>query len=405
MLTFQYRAATPDGGVIDGTMSGNDRADVIARLHATGHIPIRVDEAALPAAGRRRLLPRRRKSVDDRQVADFTRDLATLLRAGIALDRALTMLASLSPDSALGETVTALKDTVKQGSTFADAIAGHDRLFNRFYVNMVRAGENAGALEEVLERLSEHLERSKEIRDSLVSALIYPAILVIVAVTSVLILLGYVVPQFADMFASAGEALPFSTRVTIAVGELLKSWGWLIALVFAAAAFYLRQQFSDPRRKLKLHDWLLRLPIAGEILLKAEVSRFARTLSTLLQNGVTLLKALSITRDTMDNQRLAADIEKVGAGLKEGQRLADPLAENTHFPAFAIHMIRVGEETGNLEAILVQVADAYERDTNTTIKRALALLEPALILVLGGVIAAVIISILVAILSVNELVI
>ena len=225
------------------------------------------------------------------------------------------------------------------------------------------------------------------------------------AVTSVLILLGYVVPQFAEMFASAGETLPLSTRITIAAGELLKSWGWLFALAVAAGALYLRQQLRDPRRKLRLDDWLLRVPIAGEILLKAEVARFARTLSTLLHNGVTLLKALSITRDTMDNQRLAADIEKVGAGLKEGQRLADPLAENTGFPAFAIHMIRVGEETGNLEEILVQVADAYERDTNTTIKRALALLEPALILILGGVIAAVIISILVAILSVNELVI
>ena len=359
MLTFQYKAATPDGGVVNGTMSGNDRAEIVARLHASGHIPIRVDEAALPKATRRKLLRRRRKAVDDRQVADFTRDLATLLRAGIALDRALTMLASMSPDSAIGETVTALKDSVKQGSTFADAIAGHDKTFNRFYVNMVRAGENAGALEEVLERLSEHLERSKEIRDSLVSALIYPAILVVVAVVSVLVLLGYVVPQFADMFASAGETLPLSTRITIAVGELIKSWGWVIALGCAGIALYLRQQLRDPRRQLRMHDALLRLPIAGEILLKAEVARFARTLSTLLQNGVTLLKALSITRDTMDNRRLAADIEKVGAGLKEGQR----------------------------------------------IKRALGLLDPALILVLGGVIAAVIISILVAILSVNELVI
>lgn len=405
MLTFQYKAATPDGCVVNGTMSGNDRAEIVARLHSSGHIPIRVDEAAVPKTTRKRLVPRSQKSVDDRQVADFTRDLATLLRAGIPLDRALTMLASMSPDSALGDIVTALTDSVKQGSTFADAIAHRDKVFNRFYVNMVRAGANAGALEEVLDRLSGHLERSKEIRDSLVSALIYPAILVIVAITSVLILLGYVVPQFADMFASAGETLPLSTRITIAVGELIKSWGWVIPLVVAATVLTLRQQLRDPRRKLKLHDAMLRLPIAGEILLKAEVARFARTLSTLLQNGVTLLQALSIARDTMDNERLAADIEKVGAGLKEGQRLADPLAANTGFPAFAIHMIRVGEETGNLQDILVQVADAYERDTNTTIKRALALLEPALILVLGGVIAAVIISILVAILSVNELVI
>lgn len=405
MLTFQYRAATPDGSIVSGTMSGNDRAEVVARLHATGHVPIRVDVSAVKKKSRRLVVPRRQSAIDVRHIADFTRDLATLLRAGIALDQALGMLVSTASGSTFAEVVESLRNSVKQGSTFAEALSRNDAVFNRLYVSMIRAGENAGALESVLDRLAAHLEKSKEIRDALVSALIYPAILVLVAISSVLILLTYVVPQFAEMFASAGESLPLSTRITIGAGEALRSWGWSLVLVIGLAIAAMRRILTDPRKRVIWHERLLRLPIAGEVLLKAEIAHFSRTLATLLQNGVTLLKALVITTDTMRNDRLAADIRKVSDSLKEGQRLANPLAEHTMFPVFAIHMIRVGEESGNLQPILEQVADTYERDAGIAIKRALALLEPVLILLLGGLIAAVIISILVAILSVNELVI
>ena len=196
-----------------------------------------------------------------------------------------------------------------------------------------------------------------------------------------------------------------STRITIAIGESLRDYGWLLLVLIAALVWFAQQQLQDARKLRTWHGWLLNLPIIGEIILKIEIARFTRTLATLLQNGVTLLKALTIVKDTMSNKVLAGGVEQVAASLKEGQSLAAPLAQFTAFPAFSIHMIRVGEETGNLQEILMQVATTYDRDTQTTIKRALALLEPALILVLGTIIAAVIISILVAILSVNELVI
>jgi len=404
VLTFQYKAATADGGTVSGVLSGSDRSEVAEQLHALGHIPIRIDETAIREEKKRtRVLSRRR--IGDEQIADFTRNLSTLLRAGIALDQALSILGTLAEGQPLGEMLEKIRERVKGGSTLADAIEEHDKVFNRLYVNMLRAGESGGALEVVLERLSDHLAKSKEVRDVLVSALIYPDILIVVAVVSVFILLGYVVPQFAEMFESAGEALPVSTRITIGVGEALRSYGWLMILATASAILILRQQLKLPARLQQWHGWLLKLPVAGRIILKIEVARFARTLATLLQNGVTLLQALSIVKDTMSNKVLAKGVEQVTTSLKEGEGLASPLAKHTYFPPFAIHMIKVGEETGNLQDILLQVAAAYDRDTQTTIKRALALLEPALILILGGIIAAVIISILVAIMSVNELVI
>lgn len=404
MLSYQYKAATNDGGTVSGVLSGNDRNDVAAQLHALGHVPIRIDETTVCDKKKRQPFLSRRR-ISDRQIAEFTRDLSTLLRAGIVLDEALSILGKLAEGGPFAEILRGIRERVKEGSTLADAIAEHDRVFNRFYVNMLRAGESGGALEVVLERLSDHLAKNKEMRDALVSALIYPLVLIAVAVTSVFILLGHVVPQFAEMFESAGEALPLSTRITIGIGEALRTYGWTMLAVTGSAIYVFRRQLSKANRMQQWHAWLLKLPLVGLIILKIEVARFASTLATLLQNGVTLLQALSIVKDTMSNKMLASGVEQVAVSLREGESLASPLAKYTRFPPFAIHMIKLGEETGNLQNILQQVAATYDRDTQTTIKRSLALLEPALILILGGIIAAVIISILLAILSVNDLVI
>jgi general secretion pathway protein F len=404
MLTFEYKAATADGGIVKGIHAGNSRGDVVKQLHALGHVPIRVDETVQPEKSEKKFRIRRQHITQER-IADVTRELSTLLRAGLPLDRALSILITLEDGSPLGELLGNIRTRVKQGSTLADAVEQQGGVFSRFYVNLLRAGESGGALETVLERLAEYMENNEEVRDALISAMIYPAILVFVALTSIFILLGYVVPQFTEMFDGVGQLLPLSTRITIGIGEALQSYGWLMLALGGAAVWYLRRQLQLPENLYRWHAWLLKLPLAGELILKVEVARFARTLSTLLQNGVTLLKALSIVKDTMGNRALAQGLESVAGGLREGQSLAEPLAKFTKFPAFAIHMVRVGEESGNLQQILTQVASTYDRDTRTTIKRTLAILEPVLILVLGVIIAAVIISILVAILSVNELVI
>ena len=406
MPVFQYKAASIDGEVFNGTLSGTSREQVVAQLQALGQIPIQVNESTQAGSkGRSPIrLRRRARRITDQHISNATRELATLLRAGLPLDRALAILATLSEGERMKQLLDEIREQVKGGATLADAMQAQEGVFSRFYLNLLRAGEAGGALEVVLERLAEHMEQSREVQDTLLSALIYPAILIFVAVISIFILLGYVVPQFTELFEGVGQVLPLPTRITIATGEFLQSFGWVLVLLAAAAAWRVRYQLSQPKGRYQWHARFLKLPLAGSIITKIEVTRFARTLGMLLHNGVPLLKALSIVKDTVDNRVIADGLERVASSLKEGQSLAEPLSEVAHFPAFAVHMIRVGEESGRLEDILQQVAQVYERETQTTIKRALALLEPILILVLGMVIAGVIISILMAILGINELV-
>ena len=403
MPVFQYKAASIDGEVFNGTLSGSSREQVVAQLQSLGQIPIQVHESVQPERKSRSPRLRRSRRITEQQISNSTRELATLLRAGLPLDRALTILASMAEGERMKQLLEEVREQVKGGATLADAMRDQEGVFSRFYLNLLRAGESGGALEVVLERLAEHMEQSREVRDTLLSALIYPAILIFVAVVSIFILLGYVVPQFTELFEGVDQVLPLPTRITIATGEFLQSYGWVVVLLAAAAAWLMRYQLSQPQGQYQWHARFLKLPLAGSIIIKIEVTRFARTLGMLLHNGVPLLKALSIVKDTVDNRVIADGLERVANSLKEGQSLAAPLAEVAHFPAFAVHMIRVGEESGRLEEILQQVAQVYERETQTTIKRALALLEPVLILVLGVVIAGVIISILMAILGINEL--
>jgi general secretion pathway protein F len=403
MPIFQYKAADASGEVVNGTLTGASREEVIAHIQALGQIPIRVNETVQqrPSPSSQRLSTRR---ITDAHIASFTRELSILLRAGLPLERALRILASLGGNAKLAEMLEDVRKRVKGGATLSDAMQAQEGVFSRFYLNLLRAGEAGGALDVVLERLSEHLEQSRQVRDTLISALLYPAILVFVALLSIFILLGYVVPQFTELFEGVGQVLPLPTRITIAAGEGLQSYGWIGVLLIAGAAWLLRRQLEKPEGRYRWHARFLKIPMVGPIITKLEVARFARTLGTLLHNGVPLLKALGIVKDTVDNQVIASGLERVAASLKEGHSLADPLAELARFPPFAVHMIRVGEESGELQDILLHVASIYERETQTTLKRALALLEPLLILVLGIIIAAVILSILVAILGINQLV-
>jgi general secretion pathway protein F len=403
MPGFQYKAVTADGEVVQGTLQGSDRKQVVEQLHALGQTPIRIDETAAPASSGRKQRKRKRRLSED-QIANATRELSTLLRAGMPLDRALGVLISLTEGEPIAELLGDVRTQVNGGASLADAIESQGGAFDRFYINLLRAGEAGGALDVVLERLADHMEQSKELHDTLVSALIYPAILIVVAITSIFILLGYVVPQFTELFEDVGQVLPLPTRITIAVGEALQGYGWVAVLVVVAGTWVIRRQLDDPRGRRRWHARFLKLPLAGVIITRVEVARFARTLGTLLQNGVPLLKALSIVKDSIGNQVIADGIEHVAGSLKEGQSLAEPLAEAALFPPFAIHMIRVGEESGRLEELLLQVANIYDRETQVTIKRTLSLLEPVLILVLGIIIAAVIMSILMAILGINQLV-
>lgn len=403
MGRYWYKAASPAGEVSTGSLEGASVAEVVARLQAQGQVPIRVEERGRPAARGRPRLSLQRHRVKDAELAAFTREMATLLEAGLPLDRALGVLGSLSDNPALISLVDDIRRRVQHGEALGAALAAHPRVFPPVYVNLVRAGESGGALETVLGRLAEHLERSRELRESVTSALIYPVILVLVAVGAVLLLLAYVVPQFAQLFADVDRQLPLATRVVVGAGELLQNHGVaLLAGVLALAALFQRlARRPGPRRRLQA--LALRMPLAGEFLRRADTARFARTLSTLLGNGVPLLEAFRGAGDVVEMLPLAERLGAVAERLREGGRLADELARAQALPAFAVQMIRVGEESGDLPSMLERVADVYERELQTSLRRALAVLEPALILVLGVVVAGIVMSILVAILGVNQL--
>ncbi|MGD8587852.1 MAG: type II secretion system F family protein [Chromatiales bacterium] len=403
MPYFSYKAVTSDGEVIKGLLEEASREAAIEKIHSLGQVPIRITttENAIQSS---RLFSLKKK-LSNEQIAIFTRELSSLLKAGMPLDRALSTIISLAEDkSQLSKTLTQVLDNVRNGSSLASALEMQDKTFSTLYISLVRAGEAGGALDLVLERLSEHLERNKEINDTLLSAFIYPAILLFVAMLSIFILLAYVIPQFSELFEGMGASLPLATQIVMVAGDLMQSYGWVGLVAILLGWWWLRRQLLQPQGRYRWHSRVMKLPVVGDLITKVEVARFSRTLGTLLSNGVPLLKAITIVKDVIGNQVISEGIGTVVNSLKAGQRLADPLSEHTTFPPFAIHMIQVGEESGNLEGMLTQVADIFDKEVSTSVKRALALLEPVLILTLGLLIAGIVMSILVAILGVNQLV-
>lgn len=404
MPRYRYKAVTPSGDAQEGDMDGASQPAVVERLQGMGLIPIRVDESVTKvgnAGGVRGFFNRNHVSQDD--VAVFTQEIATLLKAGLPLDRCLEILIGLSANEAVRELMVQLREDVRGGAPLSAAMEARQGVFTRFYLNMIRAGEAGGALDVVLQRLTEFMERSKELRDTVKSALIYPAILVGVSLLSVAILLMWVVPQFSQMFEESGKALPLPTQIVIAAGDGVRNYWWLMVLLAVGAYSWFARQMREPASRFRWDQRLLNLPLVGDLIGKLEVARFSRTLGTLIGNGVTLLAALSIVKETLSNTVMCQALGDVAAQLKEGKGLGKPLMETKLFPKLAVHLVMVGEETGKLQDMLIRIADIYDREVHSTVKRMLALMEPVLILGLGLVIGGIIMSILVAILSVNDL--
>lgn len=406
MAHFRYRAVSAEGKVARGEMEQDSVERVAAQLARQGLTPLSIEPLAGGASARggdalARLFSRRRGAQN--AIAEFTRELAIMLSSSVPLDRSLAVLQGLATDARLKEIIGAIVKKVRTGSTLADAFREHPE-FSEFFVNMIRAGESSGALEVTLTRLAEHMERTKALKSTVSSALMYPAILLVVASGSLIILLGFVVPKFADMFNEMGGTLPLPTRIVMAAGDWVGSYWWLLLALIVAAVAGVSNLLAKPEFRERLDRRLLAIPLTGDLVRKVETARLAHTLGTLLAGGVVLVNALSIALATVGNRTLRADLEQGVAALKEGKLLSHALIANSHFPPLAMHMIQVGEETGQLEPILLKVAAIYDEEVSGAVKRFLALLEPVLILGLGVVIAGIIVSIMVGIMSVNELV-
>jgi general secretion pathway protein F len=393
-----------EGKIVEGTMEASDDGTVSLKLQEMGLLPVRIG-----SADRQNLLTReiewpwKRKRVRRKDLLVFTQELHTLVRAGFQLDRSLAVLSQLAESPAMAEVIQDVLKEVKGGKSFSEALGKYPAVFPKVYVNMVKAGEAGGVLEEILGRLATYLETSEDLRSYIVGAMIYPALLSVVGLVSVVILTLFVVPRFASIFQDMGVALPLPMAILKGLSGFLAGYWWIVLIMLLITGFYFRRFRESEEGRLKWDRWLLRIPMLGVVLRKVEVARFARSLGTLLHGGVPLLQAMTIVREIIGNRSIAMAIEPIRNGIKKGEGIAQPMKQSAVFPPLAMHLIEVGEESGKLDSMLIQVGDVYDVEVRNSIKNLIAFFEPALILLMGIIIGTIVVSMLMAIFSINDI--
>lgn len=430
MPEFSYKAANAGGEISSGRLRAADQRQAVVMLQRQGLVPLQItalgDGAANAGAaahvdnrGRRMVsrspsrkwtvslqnwtenLPWRRPGV--KELAGFAEDLGLLLKAGVPLNRALVILVELVEKPVFARVMANLREQVKEGSTFWGALQGHPQIFPPVFVGMVRAGESGGILDAVLDRLALYLNSIRELKEFLFGAMIYPLILTLTTGASIILLLTFVLPKFASIFADMGVALPTATRIMLAGGNFMQNWWWALLLWVWVLFYSGRRFYRSPRGRLLVDRLVLRLPGAGKIFVKMDLARFFRTLGAMLASGVPILEALQVVSGVISNRILQEKVARLREELKQGAVISQVLAADPLFPSLTVHMIGVGEETGHLDGMLDKLAEMYDRELKVTIKALTSLFEPLVILFMGLVIGAIVVSMLMAIFSVNEL--
>jgi general secretion pathway protein F len=397
MPLYRYKALNSRGETLDGQMEAASGAEVASRLQEQGHLPVEArlaSEGGGESAWRALFKP---KPFAGERLVQFTQQLATLLGAGQPLDRALGILLELPEDALAKRTITDIRDAVRGGASLSTALERQHGTFSRLYVNMVRAGEAGGSLHETLQRLAEYLERSHALKNRVINALIYPIIVFVIVGGSLLFLLGYVVPQFAAMYDSLDAEIPLVTRMVLGISLFVRDWWWILLALPVLALVWLDRKRRDPAFRAKLDAWLLERRFIGPLVAKLETARLARTLGTLLKNGVPLLTALGIGRNVLGNRALVDAVEAAADEVKNGIGLSAALGRSKRFPRLAVQMIQVGEESGALDGMLLKTADTFEQQTGLELDRLLAALVPAVTIFLAIVIGIVIMAVLIPI--------
>jgi len=403
MPAFRYRAVVASGRIETGSIDSPDQVSAIAELQAKGYLPIEASEARPSLAARFNLPIVRARGVPARQLGLTLQELAVLLQAGLPLDRALDLLATEQASKRLQPVLSDILSGVRRGDTLSEAVTPHPAIFQPSIVTLIEAGEAGGTLDTSLVRAADMLLRSAAIRETIASALLYPMILLVVAGLSLATILTVVIPEFKPLFADAGASLPLPTQIVMAIGDAVGTYWFPVLLLLLLATVVGYRMLQRPTIRLAVDRRLLNLPILGQIVSKLEIARFGRTLGTLVENGIPLPTALGITHRGFANAALAQAVERVSAGLKEGEGLAGPLEATHLFPRASLHLIRVGEETAQLGEMLGRLADILEREAQRSVQRTLTLMVPLVTVGLGILIAGIIASILVAILSLNDL--
>jgi general secretion pathway protein F len=397
--SYYFKAVASDGKVRTGTLTAESDKRVALELKRQGLIPVYVGleqkkgfELRVPVlrTGRRR------------DVLFFTGELSTLLNAGVPLDRALLITSELTERPNFRIVLVDILRVLKSGKSLADSLATHPEYFGELYVNMVRAGEASGALAQVFERLAEFERTRDDLRGYIISSMIYPCLLATVGVISILVLMNFVVPRFAAVFEETHMAIPTPTKIMLETSRILKAYGWIGLSLLAAAIVGFRLYLRTVAGRLWWDGFRLRIPVLGDALRKAETARFARAMATLVANSVPLVQSIGIAGAILNNRKIAGSLEMVAQGVKRGEGIANPIRRAGQFPPLAGHLLAVGEETGRLDHMFARMADIYDSDTRAAIKRFTTLFEPLIILVMGVVVGALILSMLLAITSIND---
>jgi len=398
--TFHFRAVASDGKVRTGALTGDSERGVAGELRKQGLTPIYVGTA--PKSGGIEIKLPSFSRIGRRDVLFFTNELSTLLNAGVPLDRALSITAELCERPAFRTVVLDVLRVLKSGRTLADSLATHPRQFTELYINMVRAGEASGALAVIFERLAEFEKTRDDLRNYIISSMIYPGLLALVGLGSITLLLNFVVPRFATIFEGTSVQIPLPTRLMMEASDITRHYWWMAGSAMAAVAIAWRVYTRTAPGRLWWDGLRLRIPLLGDALLKAETARFARAMATLVANTVPLVQSIGIAAATLNNRSIAAAMTGVAQGVKRGEGIAAPVRKAAVFPPLAGHLLMVGEETGRLDQMFTQMADIYENDTRAAIKRFTAVFEPIIILVMGILVGGLILSMLLAITSINQ---
>jgi general secretion pathway protein F len=393
MPLFRYKALSATGETLDGQMEAATAAEVILRLQDQGHLPIEA-KSADQASGLGFGSLFKRKTFGNEQVLQFTQQLATLLGAGQPLDRALGILLELPDSPEARRVIERVREAVRGGTPLSTALEQQHGTFSRLYVNLVRAGEAGGNLHESLRRLAEYLERSGQQRSRIINAMIYPVILLVLVVLSVAFLMAFVVPQFQALFESMNAELPWYSTVVLQGSLFIRSWWWALLLAALGLGAWLASLLGKPATRYAIDARVLRWRFPGDLIAKLDTARLARTLGTLLRNGVPLLTALNLSRPVLSNRVLAEAVEAAAEDVKTGSGLGYALARQKCFPRLAMHMIQVGEESGELDTMLLKAADTFDQETANALDRLLAALVPALTVLMTLVVGFIMISVL-----------
>ena len=406
MTVYTYKATDKNGKYVEGDISASDYKAAIQQIRKLNYFPVKVSEgkgSSKFSFGMTLSRPSWGSPIPLKDLMTLTQQLATLVDSGLTLDDGLSTLVKLSETEKTRSVLADIRKQVHAGSSFADALAEHPKVFSKLYVNMIRAGEAGGILGEALSRLALFMEKSVELKNSIRSAMVYPAILTLVGGTAVIVLITFVIPQFSKLFEEMGAALPIPTQIMLGLSSLIIDYWPALILGFTGfiAAFNLYLRTNNGR--LKWDGMLLKLPLFGPLIQKIEVSRFSLTLATLLKSGVPILQAMEIVRSIIINRVISDSIIVIQQALKKGQGLSGPLQKAGVFPPMAVHMITVGETSGALDKMLTKVSNTYDKEVEQSIKQLISLIEPMMILFMAVVIGFIVVSMLLAIFSANDI--